>query len=398
MEPKSEKTRFSGTRNDILFSLVFAGTVSCCLALLSQEIRHDVSVINVEVPVRVFEGETFVNNLSLGQFELFEDGIPQKIEAVYLIRKTDIKKKEETRTKFSPEVSRHFVLAFELQEYLPKIGDALDYFFEKVIVLGDTLNIVTPVKAYDFKVEALERMPKKEISSRLKEKLREDINLGNSEYRGLMKSLEDIFVFEVEGDVKKQMYLETARKLRDLKYVDKQRLAGFVNFLKGIKGQKYVFLFYQKELIPVLPGLDDFSLLELRKDISFDVEAIRQAFSDSSISVHFLFIASKPGMHDSLETERMTPLRVELFDQSDTIFSAFKEVAEATGGISDSSTNAAASFQRAVEASENYYLIYYSPKDYRPNGKYREIKVKVKGKHYRITHRAGYFAKENTAP
>ena len=97
-------------------------------------------------------------------------------------------------------------------------------------------------------------------------------------------------------------------------------------------------------------------------------------------------------MHDNLETERMAPLRVELFDQSDSIFSAFKEVAKATGGISDSSTNAAASFQKAVEASENYYLIYYSPQDYKPDGKYREIKVNVKGQDYRITHRAGYFA------
>jgi len=392
MEAKPKKTRFADAQNKILFFLLLVGLFSYCLSLLSQEIQHDVSVINIEVPVRVFEGETFVNNLSIGQFELFEDGILQKIAAVYLVRKTNIQKKEETRTQFSPEVSRHFVLAFEVQEYLPKIGDAVDYFFDRVIVPGDTLHVVTPVKTYNFEGEALGRMPKERISSQLKEKLRKDIDLGNSEYRSLMKSLEDIFVFEVEDDLKQHMYLETARKLRDLKYVDKQKLVGFADFLKDIKGQKYVFLFYQKELIPLLPGLADFSLLELKKDVSFDIDTIRRAFSDSSISVHFLFITNKPGMHDNLETERMAPLRVELFDQSDSIFSAFKEVAKATGGISDSSTNAAASFQKAVEASENYYLIYYSPKDYKANGKYREIKVKVKGKDYRITHRAGYFA------
>lgn len=207
-----------------------------------------------------------------------------------------------------------------------------------------------------------------------------------------MKSLEDIFILEVEPDLKQLMYLETARKLRDLKFVDQQKLVGFADFLKNMTGQKYVFMFYQKELIPVLPGIEDFYLAELRKDISLDIEKIRQAFSDSSISVHFLFVTNKPGMHDNLNVGRMQPLRVELFDQSDSIFSAFKEVANATGGITDSSANAAASFQKAADASENYYLIYYLPKDYKVDGKFREIEVKVKNKNYTITHRAGYFA------
>lgn len=393
MAPKSRETRFTAGQKGLLRSLLTTGILFSWLALLSQEIQHDVSVINIEVPVRVFDGGTFIDNLSIGQFELFEDGIPQKIEAVYLVQKTNIQKKEEPKTKFSPEVSRHFVLVFELQEYLPKIGEALDYFFDKVIAPGDTLNIVTPVKAYNFKGEALTRLSKEKISGQLKEKLRNDIALGNSEYRSLMKSLEEIFDFEAEQDLKELMYIETARKLKDLKSVDEQKLVGFADFLKNIKGQKYVFLFYQKELIPVLPGIDDFSLPELKKDISFDIKTIREAFSDSSISVHFLFVTNKPGMHDILDTGKMAPLRVELFDQSDSIFGAFKEVSSATGGISDSSANAAASFQKAVDASENYYLIYYSPKDYKPDGTYREIKVKVKGKDYRITHRAGYFAR-----
>src|SRR4030043_1026546 len=221
MEAKANKTRSAGTQNIIVFSLLFVGLLSFCLALLPQEIQHDVSVINIEVPVRVFEGETFVNDLGIGQFELFEDGILQKIEAVYLVQKTNIRKKDETRTHFFPELSRHFVLAFEVQEYLPKIGDAADYFFDRVIVPGDTLHVVTPVKTYNFKGEALGRMPNEKISSQLKEKLRKDIDLGNSEYRSLMKSLEDIFIFEVGVEFKQHMYLETARKLRDLKNVDK---------------------------------------------------------------------------------------------------------------------------------------------------------------------------------
>ena len=42
-------------------------------------------VINVEVPVRVFDGGRFVRDLTIKDFEVYEDGEEQKIEAVYLI-------------------------------------------------------------------------------------------------------------------------------------------------------------------------------------------------------------------------------------------------------------------------------------------------------------------------
>jgi hypothetical protein len=188
------------------------------------------------------------------------------------------------------------------------------------------------------------------------------------------------------------MYLDAARKLRDMKYFNEQNLRAFSDYLKTKEGQKHVFIFYQKELIPLLPGLDAFSLAELRKDVSFDIKKVRRTFSDSSISVHFLFVSNKPGMHDDLNIGRLRPLRVELMDQSSSLFSAFKEISSATGGIADSSANPLASFQKAVIATENYYLLYYCPKDYKPDGKYRKIKVTVKNKKYRLTYRNGYYA------
>jgi hypothetical protein len=46
----------------------------------------------------------------------------------------------------------------------------------------------------------------------------------------------------------------------------------------------------------------------------------------------------------------------------------------------------------ASKASENYYLLYYTPKNYRSDGKFKKIKVRVKGGGYRVNHRAGYLA------
>jgi len=67
--------------------------------------------VNIEVPVRVFKGDTFVEDLSIDDFEVFEDGVPQKIEAVYLIKKRNVERSEEKR-RFRPETHRNFYLFF----------------------------------------------------------------------------------------------------------------------------------------------------------------------------------------------------------------------------------------------------------------------------------------------
>jgi len=93
--------------------------VGLSLSVLAQQISHESLVINIEVPVRVFKSGQFVDDLTINDFIIYEDGKPQQIEAVYLVKKTDIQreeaemKKDEAREKISPDVSRHFVLLFE---------------------------------------------------------------------------------------------------------------------------------------------------------------------------------------------------------------------------------------------------------------------------------------------
>ena len=49
------------------------------LTVFAQEIQHDAIAINIEVPVRVFKGKTFIDNLSIDDFEIYEEGVLQKI-------------------------------------------------------------------------------------------------------------------------------------------------------------------------------------------------------------------------------------------------------------------------------------------------------------------------------
>jgi hypothetical protein len=382
----------------LIIGALFAGL---SLVVLAQEISHESIVINIEVPVRVFKSGQFIDDLTINDFIVHEDGKLQQIEAVYLIKKTNIQREEaeipekETQKKFSPDVSRNFVLLFEIMDYLPKIDEALDYFFEQVISPGDTLVVVTPVKSYNFRKDALNALPKKEIAERLKEIIRRDINLGSGEYKGLIRDYKNLYRSEFEEDIKLYLMMEKIRELKNLRYLPEKKVRYFADYLKSMTGQKFAFFFYQKELIP-FPNIpfESKEYLEFQSELasfmSFDVKKIKNAFSDSSISLHFLYVTKTQITQGDIGSMELSVM--EMQDISSDIFNTFNEIAKATGGLTESSINVASLLKKAADASENYYLLYYSPKDYKRDGKFRKIEVKVKNKNYRITHRAGYFA------
>lgn len=72
----------------------YLGILLIIIPLFTQE-QHQVSVINIEVPVRVFKGDSFIDNLTIWDFEVYEDGELQKVETVFLIKKADIKKHQQ---------------------------------------------------------------------------------------------------------------------------------------------------------------------------------------------------------------------------------------------------------------------------------------------------------------
>ena len=70
------------------------GLLVLILFLSGQEIQEKATAINIEVPVRVFYKNKFIDNLTINDFEVFEDGKLQKIEAVYLIQERQVKREE----------------------------------------------------------------------------------------------------------------------------------------------------------------------------------------------------------------------------------------------------------------------------------------------------------------
>ena len=396
--------------------------LTLALMLFSQVEQHQVTVINVGVTARVLEKNQLVRDLTIDDFELYEDGVLQKIEAMYLIKKTSVEKEEASR-KFYPALNRHFYLLFQVIDYNPKLEEAVDYFIHTVIQPGDTLDIWTPVKKYNLSSKALQTLPKETIAEEMKKIIRKDTQVGSSYYRELMRDLQRLVraissqaggtgpaITEMETDSASSMfgleillprYRETLAKMEDLRLFDENNLIQFANILKRQEGENFVFYFYQREYRPELNTSITNRLLSIYQDdpnimglvqelfqayhrtIKFDAEKIRKALADSQVLFNFLFINKIP----------QTISGIHMREQSEDIFKVLSEAAKATGGHVDTSQNPGSAFKNALNRSDDYYLLYYSPKNYVRDGQFKSIEVKVKDTKYKVFHRLGYFAK-----
>ena len=358
--------------------------------------RHESVVVNIEVPVRVLRKGLLVEGLALADFEVFEDGVPQKVEALYLVKDKQVLREEKAPGAVppAPRSVRHYVLYLDLKEDIPKIGEALDFFFGSVLGPKDSLFVVTPAKTYKFHSEFLSRVPRPQIAGRLKAILRTDVQLGNSAYRRLMRDFYDLEDTEYPAelaDVKESQLFDLAKQMRDLTEVTEKQVLGFADTLKSLDGEKHVFLIFQKDVLPD----HEFSSerqAELFKAVSFDVEKIKRFYSDASITIHCLYINKPPAFatHTMRQTGAVRASRLQ--DLSSDIFASFREMAAATGGLSESTANPASAMRQAAEASSHYYLLFYRPVNYRADGRFKKIEVRVKGEGLKVIHRLGYVA------
>jgi hypothetical protein len=388
------------------------------LAAFSQQESHQVIVTNITVPVRVFENDTFVDSLNLDDFEILENGEPQEVRAMYLVNKQDIARKEE-KVGFFPSVSRHYYLLFQMTEYNPKLAESMEYFFQNVISSEDSLTVQTPVKSYQLSKSVLQNTPREKIAKDLLSIIKKDTKMGGANYNSLLRDMKMLIrgiqsgsgsmssmdgsgstdsMFSLEYLLPR--YRQALNKMDELRMVDESKFLAFASSVNKLSAEKNVFLFYQREFRPeiksnilnvmlstyqdqsnVMADLQDL-FQHYSRDLSLDVNRLKQVFSDASINFNFIFMNKEP--------ENVTG--VNMREQSEDIFKAFSQVAAATGGMTDNSQNPSAGFKHALKSSESYYLLYYTPRNYLQDGAFKEITVRVKGREYKMAHRSGYFA------
>jgi VWFA-related protein len=396
-------------------ALALALAAPSLLAAAPQERSAPASIVTV--PVRVVEGGRFVSGLTLSDFEILEDGVPQKIQALYRIDKNAIAAREGEEVG-RPATARHFYLLFQMYDYDAKIAPALTYFFKEVLLPGDTLEVQTPAGSYTLTPQALAQKPRDLLAKETNELVRRDINKSNFVYKSLLRDLRRI-VQGIQGynpvagedseggmvssfslEQVMDQYRDTLGKLENQQSLDPAKIAGFAQALKKQPGRKFLILLYQEEYRPEINTTtlnrlidsyqDNQSVLadihELfqvyHRNISIDVEKIVQAYCDSGAGVDFLFMRRTP---DKLGGVNMR-------EQSEDIFRLFTRVAEATGGIAQTTQNPLTEIKEAVKSFESYYLVVYAPAASPPQGSFRPISVLVKGGPYKVYFRHGYLA------
>jgi hypothetical protein len=191
-------------------------------------------------------------------------------------------------------------------------------------------------------------------------------------------------------------YRTDVDQLEQLRTIDEEKFLDFARALKKTEGQKIVFYFYQKEFVPLLDLKTMAKYFEnpfvqslvselsevLNRKSSLNMDRLKKTFADSSINLHFLYLTKNPA-----------DMPLNQVGERQDLFSTFDEIAKATGGLTARSANADYLMQKASQAAENYYLLYYSPKDKTADGKFRTVTIRIKSGNYRVTHLAGYFAK-----
>ncbi|MEW5902217.1 MAG: VWA domain-containing protein, partial [Acidobacteriota bacterium] len=386
------------------------------LFLLSQE-QVEVTVTNIIVPVRVTEAGHFVDNLTTEDFELLEDGTPQKIQALYLVRKSEVQRKEAGQ-EYTPALHRTFFFLFQMTEYNPKLAEMIDYFFNHVLLPGDAMVLQTPMKNYSLSPQAVASTPKKVMADQMNNLLRKDIKMGNSDYESILRELKrivrsiagtgqmaDVDVGAADADptgleFRLDRYHEMTEKMETSRLIDQKKILGFAYALKRVEGQKHVFFVYQREFRPEIPSTVLNNLVSFYQDepniqnrvqdlfgyytrnITLNVDGLKKAFADCSINFNLIFMNQEP----------KDAAGVAMREQSEDVFRAFSQIARATGGIVDTSQNPAAGFRNAVESAEAYYLLYYSPENYKKDKQFKTITVRAKNPNYSVLHRMGYFA------
>jgi hypothetical protein len=330
----------------------------------------------IEVPVRVYRGNRFVDSLGPDDFEIRENGVIRKIESFDRLGKGGGEAASGTGI---------FLLCFEMDEAPPGIEKAVAYFFENVPSPGDLVLVQTPRDRWKFTVgaggKAEGRQRAAELGPRLLDSLRRGREMKSKQIeklRLMAASGEDEFMTRWRArDVTDEMV--KARAINETQYL------AFIDYFKALPGRKQILVFYAEEADPI-PSLfaEDWRLTVAARRDAFGPERIRTLFADAGLTFHFIFLRG-----EGKSRLEILPRNSRTIPKGD-FFQAYRDLAITTGGIGAAASDPVAAMKLAAAAAETGYLLAFrasSP----PDASFKEITVTVEGSGLTVFHRAGYF-------
>lgn len=396
--------------NVLILIILIIFVFSLFVKAQEEQLREEVSVVNIEVPVRVFHKGKTVDNLTKEDFKLYEGRKQQEING-FFIKKQKIKTgPPAVREAAAPALpSRYFVLIFRISDHSDDVRKALDYVFDHMLRKNDQLMVFANDKSLSFnnlneKAKAHELVSRvlrgeaQKAHTRMIKYLRrvesetEHHYLVWLKHPGAMGAAFDFFNVHLQiwRDFKRRHLLPDMRKYFH-----------FARHLEHIKKEKWVINFYQMPVFPKLKSTgearrrvvaitDNWStfssegrairkLLEILEQemnvaASFPVKDISKLFYKVNATFHSIFInTSLADFSRDYEYQRV----------STDIENSLRAITKDTGGKLIASNDLSKALNVIEEKETIYYLLTYAPDNPQKVGK---IKVNLKNKDYRVVY------------
>ena len=404
-----------------------------------DKIVEEVTVTNVQVPVRVIHKGQPVTDLKLEDFTLYENKKKVKINGFFLKRKTmDVVSTAPTASvepaKASGPVSmppRTFVLVFNVVSYNKYFQNAMDHLFDNFLRSGDRLLVLANNTTKEYKSLKDKASVKSMVVDVLKNESRQaNRMLGNyikqvetllnthpfhrvnfSQLGRTMQNAPEEVAKTVINYLQKYLTIWSQYKKRYL-VPDLDKFYYFSRYLENIKTDKWVLNFYQFEKFPrirlnsrTMNNLQDFTQLirqsekpamqalsklidqHLQKVIfeidmakSFPNDEISKLFYKVDATFHSFFIRS---MNSAFLQD------IEYRQVSSDVEQVLKRITDITGGDNITSTDLVSSLQTVSKREDVYYMLTYAPKDPKNAGR---LRVKVNNKKYKVYYDDNFHA------
>lgn len=248
-----------------------------------------------------------------------------------------------------------YMVMFFVNEYNAKVGDAVEFFFKKVLKPEDQLSILTPVKPYSFSQNTRQAQGIDKLIDMTKKVLKRDIMVGAANYQQSIEEQARLVIdmsgggdqasgglssVTLPGSTSLKTFLVRYNQLlteyRNSRKLTGKLLSDLASLLKRNPKNNHIYLFYQKEVqyIPTRHVMD--ALMQVR-DIRFsvmeafegentkqlmDTEKIIAALKDAQATLDFVYV--------SMRDRRRQGAQIREF--SNDMYGVLSKVAKATGG------------------------------------------------------------------
>ncbi len=385
-----------------------------------KKIKEEVSVLNIEIPVRVFYKNKPVNGLTKNDFSLIVNGKERDIVHFNIIKK-QIETQEMVLEKEKEFPPRYFVLAVNITKFDVVVKNGIEQIIDRMLRKNDAMLIFINDKSltiknlqdkFAAKKKIFNLIVKESILARNKmllyfKQLENEINLAKFKIM-----LRQTVGRKVQTNLKQDVYAVSTFLRKYLiiwkDYKNKYLIPNvktyllFSKHLQKIPVEKWVISIYQQELFPkiVMKGeimrmiqsliykwqsstdaeVVNFSRIvskqvsEIRKALSisdgFPTDEITKIFTKVGATFHSIFVNTLlASFSKDMEYKRIST------DMENNL----RSLTEKTGGELVTSKNFEIAIDKIVKKQDIYYVLTYVPKE---GEKIEKLKIKVhKKKH-----------------